>query len=117
MIKNIEKKWIANFKKSPLVDKENGAFKSTYAYQLFYGKNDDMYPSDFPHNFLHFFNTCDKMDRESAVENLNEFLAFLGIKIRNEAILNHLEKFPNDFNKLIKKVITFLKPLLIMEVI
>lgn len=109
--RNIEKKWIDNFKKSPLVDKESGAFQSSYAHQLFYGKQDDTYPSDFPHDFSHFFNSCNDTDRDTAVENLTEYLSFIGIKIRKEAICNHLEKFPDDFNKLTKKCYYIFKTL------
>lgn len=109
--RNIEKKWIDNFKKSPLVDKDSGAFQSSYAHQLFYGKQDDSYPSDFPHDFSHFFNSCDDTDRDTAVENLTEYLSFIGIKIRKEAICNHLEKFPDDFNKLTKKCYYIFKTL------
>lgn len=111
MIKNIEKKWIDNFKKSPLVDKENGTFQSNYAHQLFYGKQDDTYPSEFPHDFSHFYNSCNEIDRNAAIENLTEYLSFIGIKIRKETISNHLEKFPDDFGKLIKKCYYIFKTL------
>lgn len=109
--RNIEKKWIDNFKKSPLIDKESGAFRSAYAHQLFYGKQDDSYPSYFPHDFSHFFNSCDDIDRDTALENLTEYLSFIGIKIRKEAISNHLEKFPDDFTKLTKKCYYIFKTL------
>ena len=109
--RNIEKKWIDNFKKSSLVDNTSGTFQSSYAHQLFYGKQDDTYPSDFPHDFSHFYNSCESTDRDTAIENLTEYLSFIGIKIRKEAIGNHLEKFPDDFTKLTKKCYYIFKTL------
>jgi len=65
-IRDLEKKWIENFKKSPLVDKNTGVFLSNYAYQLFYGKQGDNYPSDFPHDFLHIYKSLTNKDRDAA---------------------------------------------------
>ncbi len=110
-IKQIERKWIENFKKTPLVDRETGTFRSSYAHQLFYGKKDDTYPDDFPHDFSHFYNSCDKIDQETAIETLTEYLNFIGIKIRKEAIIVHLEKYPDEFDKLTKKCYYILKTL------
>ncbi|HLF64178.1 MAG TPA: hypothetical protein VI603_10510, partial [Saprospiraceae bacterium] len=110
-IKSIERKWIDNFKKSPLVDKANGVYQSGYAYQLFYGKQNDSYPPSFPHGFLHLYNSYSDMDRDVAIEKVTVYLAFIGIRIRKEAILNHLEKFPDDFKKLTKKCYYIFKTL------
>lgn len=101
--KNIEKDWIENFKKSPLVDKDSGVFQSGIAQQLFYGKQDECYPSDYPYGFTDFYNSSEGGDRATEIESLIEYLSFIGIKIREEAINNHLEKFPDDFSKLTKK--------------
>ncbi|MBC8489135.1 MAG: AAA family ATPase [Bacteroidetes bacterium] len=101
--RNIEKKWIENFKKSALVDKETGIFNNRYAHQLYYGKQDDTYPSDFPHGFENFYNTYDNIDRDTAIDNLLNFFHFIGIKIKKENVNNHIEKYPNDFSKLTKK--------------
>ncbi len=109
--RTIERKWIDNFKKSSLVDKDTGTFKSSYAHQLFYGKQDETYPSDFPYDFSHFYNSCDETDRDTAIENLTEYLGFIGIKIRKEAINRHLEKYPDDFSKLTKKCYYIFKTL------
>lgn len=110
-IRTLERKWIDNFKKSPLVDKETQTFQSNYAHQLFYGKQDESYPSDFPYDFAHFYNSCDQTDRDTAIENLTEYLSFIGIKIRKEAINRHLEKYPDDFSKLTKKCYYIFKTL------
>jgi ATP-dependent DNA helicase PIF1 len=110
-IKKIAKKWVDNFKKSPLVDKDSGIFQSGIAHQLFYGKQDETYPSDYPHAFASFFNNSDKEISETVIESLIEYLGFIGIKIRKEAINNHLEKFPDDLNKLTKKCYYIFKTL------
>jgi len=110
-IKQIERKWIDNFKKTALVDNESGTFKSGYARQLFYGKQDESYPADYPHDFSHFYRTCDGIDQDTAVETLTDYLSFIGIKIRKEAILAHLEKHPHEFDKLTKKCFHILKTL------
>lgn len=99
----IERKWLENFKACPLIDKETGTYNSQYAKQFFYGRQEDTYPSEFPQDFSKFYKTCDKIERDIAIENLLEFLHFVGIKIKRENIKNHLEKYPNDFTKLTKK--------------
>ena len=101
--KQIERKWLDNFKKSPLVDKETGTFNNNYAKQLFYGKQEDTYPADYPHDFSKFLSTCNNIDRDSVIDQLLEFLEFVGIKIKKVNIQNHLEKFPNDYSKLTNK--------------
>ncbi len=110
-IKTIEKKWVDNFKKCPLVEKESGAFNASYAHQLFYGKQEDSYPSDYPHDFSHFYVSCDNTCSENAIERITEFLHFIGIRIRKEAIIKHLEIFPADFEKLIRKCYYIFKTL------
>ena len=57
--KNIEKNWIENFKKSPLIDKDSGLFLSKIAQQLFYGKQDESYPSDYPYGFTDFYTSSE----------------------------------------------------------
>ena len=65
--RTIERKWIENFKKCPLIDKETGTFKSQYANHFFYGKQDDTYPSDYPHDFIKFYGTYGNIDRDTAI--------------------------------------------------
>ncbi len=109
--RQIEKKWIENFIKSPLVDSHNRTFRKNIAYQLFYGKRDVTYPLNSPHNFLEFYRNVVKADPKVAIENLVKYLSFIGIKIRTEAIFNHTEKFPDDFIKLNKKCYYIFKTL------
>lgn len=104
--KKIEKRWIANFKRTPLVDKETGAFQKEYAYQLFYGKKDTTYPVYYPQNFQEFYNHCcgnKVVDKDAAIGHLVRYLHFIGIRIRRQVINNHLRIFPNDFLKIIRK--------------
>ncbi|HMI79090.1 MAG TPA: PIF1 family ATP-dependent DNA helicase [Ferruginibacter sp.] len=101
--RSIERKWIENFKKCSLLDDETGVFNTHYANQFFYGRQDDSYPSDYPHNFIGFYSTCENIDRDTAIDNLIEFLHFVGIKIKRNNIINHLEKYPDDFAKMTKK--------------
>jgi len=107
----IEQEWVENFKKSALVNSETGVFNSKIAHQLFYGKYDDNYPSDYPHDFLNFYNICNEGDRNVLIENLSEYLHFIGIKIRLVAIKNHISKFPDDYTKLTNKCYFIFKTL------
>jgi len=51
------------------------------------------------------------IDKDTANENLTEYLSFIGIKIRKEAINSHLEKYPDDFSKLTKRCYYIFKTL------
>jgi ATP-dependent DNA helicase PIF1 len=108
-IKKIERKWLDNFKKSPLVDKSTGQFNSSIAHQLFYGKKEESYPAAYPCNFQRFYNECSEIDRTIAIETITDFLGILGINIRTQAIENHLEQFPDDFAKISRKCYYILK--------
>jgi hypothetical protein len=110
-IKHIKTKWLENFRKSPLIDAKTNSFQWQYAYQLFYGKRNDDYPSDFPHNFLEFYRSYKRYKSETAIDCLLEFLHFIGITIRKESILNHLSAYPRDYRKLVKRTFYLLKTL------
>ena len=112
--KRIEKRWIENFKRSPLVDKETGAFQKDYAHQLFYGKKDNTYPAYYPQNYQAFYNHCcanADVDKTLAIGHLIRYLHFIGIRIRSQVINNHLRIFPGDFLKLIRKCCYIFKTL------
>jgi len=110
-LRSIEKKWISNFKKSPLVDKESMTFRSSFAHQLFYGRQDDSYPEDYPHGFCEFYESADEFDQETIIETIVEYLNIIGIRIQTERINNHLGKYPQDLSKLIRKSYYILKTL------
>ncbi|MFZ2906282.1 MAG: AAA family ATPase [Cyclobacteriaceae bacterium] len=110
-IRTIEKKWVENFRKCPLVDKQSNSFKKEFAYQLFFGKNNDLYPNDFPNDFSSFYGSYEGADLETAIDTLLDFLHFIGLKLRKEAVITHLDKYPSDFSKLMKKGYYLLKTL------
>ena len=110
--RQIERKWLKAFLHCPLVDSDEGAYNSDYAYQLFYGVNSASYPRDYPYNFRLFYSNVldlppqdenDPSSRDSAINDLIKFLFFIGIGIRKERIESHLEKYPYDFPKLFSK--------------
>jgi len=110
-LRSLEKKWILNFKKTLFVDKDNMSFRSSLSYQLFYGRQDESYPEDYPHDFCEFYDNVDDFDQETIIETVAEYLNVIGIKIQSEKINKHLEKYPGDLEKLIRKTYYILKAL------
>ena len=100
---NIERKWLEDFKKCPLIDKETGTFNGHIAFQMFYGKQDGRYPAGFPEHFATFYNNRESIDKEIAIDTLLRYLHFTGIGIKKENIKKHLEKYPDDYAKLLRK--------------
>jgi ATP-dependent DNA helicase PIF1 len=108
---SIHKKWIENFKKSPLVDKQNQSFKKSVAWQLFYGKKSDDYPPNSPSGFEAFYNSHYELDRLDALDMALNYLNVIGIKLRKEAVLSHLALAPADFHLILKKCFYLIKTL------
>jgi len=108
---NIQKKWIANFGKSPLVNKDTGYFNKENASQLFYGKKDGGYPETYPEGYESFYNSSFALERADAIETVLKFLHFVGIKLRREAVDAHLIVAPEDFHLLLKKSYYLLRTL------
>lgn len=106
-----QKKWVENFKRSPLVKKDIGKFNIRIAYQLFYGKNDPTYPEDFPHNFEFFYQNQNDNDRGTCIETCLRFLYFIGIRLRKEAVDKQLQLNSADFHMLLKKTYFILRTL------
>lgn len=107
----VEKKWLANFAKCPLVDKDTGKFLPDIARQIFYGRNSASFPDDFPNDLETLYHNRRELSRELAIDNLVEFLHFIGIKIHLASINKHLESNPNDFDKLFLKAYYIFKAL------
>ena len=107
----IQKKWIANFGKSPLVNKDTGYFNQNNARQLFYGKKDSDYPETYPEGYESFYNSSYALERADAIETVLKFLHFIGIKLRREAVDAHLMVAPEDFHLLLKKTYYLLRTL------
>jgi ATP-dependent DNA helicase PIF1 len=111
-IKALEKKWIENFKKSPLIDDASGLFKSDYAHQLFYGKAENsLYPSDFPHDFHKYYNEHSNLDIQKVLETCILFLNFIGISLTSNKLITHIKKNPAEYKKFIDKCYYILKML------
>lgn len=108
---SIQKRWIENFNKSPLVDRPTKSFKKSVAWQLFYGRTDDTFPEDYPHGFERFYNSQYEYDRSDAVDTALKYLHFIGIKLRREAVVSHLQGAPADYHTFLKKSYYLLKKL------
>ncbi|HTE32630.1 MAG TPA: DEAD/DEAH box helicase [Chryseolinea sp.] len=107
----IQKKWIENFSKSPLVCKDSGFFKPSLARQLYYGKKEPDYPEDYPSGFEGFYNAYYNLDRTNAIETALRYLHFIGVKIRKEAVNAHLQGVPDDYFMFLKRCNALLRTL------
>lgn len=101
--RQIERQWIAHFQRSPLVEEGSGRLAGAVAHQLFYGKSREDYPSDLPENFRAFVGEHYDLTREEAMDELLRFQCVIGIRIDRARMWRHLEQFPDDFLKLVKK--------------
>ena len=108
----LEKKWIENFKKSPLVDDSTGLFKSDYAHQLFYGRSENsLYPADFPNDFNKHYSCHSTLDVLKSLELCNDFLKFIGIGLNIQKLIEHIKKNPSEYKKFVDKCYYILKSL------
>jgi ATP-dependent DNA helicase PIF1 len=108
----LEKQWIENLKKSPLIDSETQLFKSNYAWSLFYGRTDESpYPVDFPNNFSEFYFEHSNLAIEKSLENCGLFLNFIGIKINNTKVVDHIKKHPAEYKSFVDRCYYILKML------
>jgi hypothetical protein len=92
--RKIEKKWKERFLSCDLVDKEEKSFKIRFAHQLFYGRLDDSYPTEYPDAFNDFYQKRDDLTQEEVLNKMHHYLVFIGIELEEEIVLAHLEKFP-----------------------
>jgi ATP-dependent DNA helicase PIF1 len=108
---SIRKKWIEDFKRCNLVDLPSKTYKHQIARQLFYGKTQDDYPANDPHDFKGFYNSIYTVDRADGIDETLRFLNFIGIKLSKDALNEHLRNFPNDYHLFVKKVFFLLRTL------
>jgi ATP-dependent DNA helicase PIF1 len=108
---NYPKKWMENFSKCPLVDRDNKVYRHKIAHQLFYGKASDDYPPDFPHNFKDFYNTIYTLDRADAIDEVMKFLHFVGITLSREKLDSYLANFPDKYHLFMKKTFFIVRTL------
>jgi len=108
----VEKIWIENFGKSPLVDEQTGLFKSDYAHQLFYERPEgSLYPEDFPNDFSKFHNTHFSLDIQKVLNTCCVYLNFIGVSIENKKVLEHVKNNPLEYKKFVDKCYYILKSL------
>lgn len=93
-----EKRWVDNFKRSPLVDPLTGEFKSSFARQLYYQKDDETYPADYPYGFVNQYATFHEIEKKVAIEITITFLNFIGLELTRELLYDHL--YENEENYL-----------------
>ena len=107
----IRNKWMENFKKSPLVNKETRKFNKDIAFQLFYGRKHPEYPETYPQGFQEFYNHQNENDRDICIDTCLHFLHFIGIRLSKEAVDKQLQINTADFHKLMTKTFFILKTL------
>lgn len=109
--RQIEKQWLRNFRKSPLVDESNGRFRTEAARQLYFPKTDPGYPEELPTDFERVFHDYPNWPANHVVETCLQFLAVPGIKIKASRVYEHLARYPADLSKLVTKTHYVLKTL------
>lgn len=101
--RQIEAKWVENFKKSPLVDKKNNSFLGGIASQLYNGATDPEYPDEYPRSFVSCYRNYSNMEPATVVSQLIIFLHFIGITINKSNLENFIEIRPTELDVLMKK--------------
>jgi ATP-dependent DNA helicase PIF1 len=107
--RDVLKKWIDNFKKSPLVRVGSSTFDRSIASQLFYGKTDSSYDDKDPHGYERFFLSANSLTSDERRETLMRFLHFVGIRLTEQTVKRHLEKFPEHLQVMTQKSYYILK--------
>lgn len=107
----IEKQWIKNFNKSPLVDQATGTFRRAFALHLFSGSgaNDDF--KKYPSNYQQFYNSYYECDISDAIDTALRFLFVIGIRLKRETVNAHLNVRATDYHELLRKTFYLLRHL------
>jgi hypothetical protein len=106
----IEKQWIKNFKKSPLVDQTTGSFRHSFAMHLFSGSADED-NKKFPSNYQQFYNSHYEYDRSDSIDTALRFLFVVGIRLKREKVDAHLSMRSEDYHVLLRKTFYLLRSL------
>ena len=109
--RQIERQWLKNFRKSPLVDDVSGRFNSDIARQLYYPKEDGSYPAGLPTDFEKIFHDYTSWPPDKVVKACLDFLEVPGIKIKPSRLYEHLALHPGDLSKLVTRTHYILKTL------
>lgn len=107
-IKQIENTWRQNFKKSPLIT--DGTFNPSIARQLYYGPDED---SDLPFKkgFQDFNDNCDISETENNLDDLLQYLHFIGITISKKSITDGIARGITSFQNILKRAFYIFKHL------
>ncbi|MBA4154947.1 AAA family ATPase [Flavobacterium sp.] len=107
-IKQIENTWRLNFKKSPLIT--DGTFNPSIARKIYYGPDEE---SDFPFKkgFQDFNDNCDISETEKNIDDLLQYLHFIGITISKKSISNGIARGTTSFQSILKKAFYIFKHL------
>lgn len=105
-IKQIEKTWRDNFRKSPLV--VDGVFNSELARQLFYGFEDDT-ETPFKQGFRDFNDDFDFSDTENQVNKFLEYLHYIGLTLSKKSITDSVSSGSNSYAQILKKAFYIFK--------
>lgn len=106
-----EKQWVENFRKSPLVDSLTGEFISGYARQLYYKKDDETYPIDYPHGFINHYSTFHEAEKIAVIGIVNTFLSFIGIDLTRQLLYDHIYQSEDNYQRFIETAKNILKML------
>lgn len=104
----VEKKWIEDFGKSPLVDAEgvNGDF----AFQFFYGKSEESTcPENFLFDFNSYYNLHSSLDIQAVLETCREYLGFIGIQLNGDRLKEFIKSNPGEYKNFVNKCYYILK--------
>ncbi|MES2808468.1 MAG: AAA family ATPase [Bacteroidota bacterium] len=102
-LKTLERKWIDNFRKSALIDSSNNTFKSELAFQVFYGKKNDDFPINFPHNFKSHHLNFPNINTADSLNIFLEFLRFIGINMQYEKLEKFIRSNPSEYKRFADK--------------
>ena len=109
-LKAVEKKWIENFRKSPLVDEAAGIVNGDFSFQFFYGKSAE---SKCPENFLFDFNSYYRahsaIDIPAVLDRCCEFLGFIGIQLNGDRLKEFIKNNPSEYKNFVDKCYYILK--------
>lgn len=105
-IKQIENTWLQNFKKSPLIT--DGLFNPSIARQLYYGPDEN---SDLPfkEGFRDFNDNCDISKTDKNLDNLLQYLHFIGVTISKKSITDGIARGTTSYQNILKKAFYILK--------
>ncbi len=107
-IKQIEKKWLTNFKNSEFV--KDGVFNASLAVDFFNGFDEEnVHFKAFGNGFQDFNDNFDYSNHETELKTLVKFLHFIGIEISFKSIKNEIDTGQCDCQKVVNKTFYLLK--------